>query len=180
MVRPLDRCRYAVTMDQEGVCSLTEGKPETGPGWVEALRQYAAVAMGGVIGALLREMLEIRMPAAHGFPLATLLINWSGSFVLAWFYTVTIWRWSIPQWVRVGVGTGIIGAYTTFSTFAVETDVLLRNGRAATAVLYVCLSLIGGLFLAIWGSRLGGEKQEPSVSHPPVLELAADSEGEEG
>jgi CrcB protein len=159
---------------------LAEENPGGEPKWGEALRQYGAVAAGGVLGALLREVLEIGIPAVHGFPLATLLINWSGSFVLAWFYTITIWRWNVPQWLRTGAGTGIIGAYTTFSTFAVETDALLMKGQAGTAVLYVCLSLAGGLFLAIWGSRLGGEKQDPSVRIPSGLELAADRDGEDG
>lgn len=76
------------------------------------------------------------------------------------------------------MGTGVIGAYTTFSTFAVETDSLLVNGQVGTAVLYVFLSLVGGLFIAIWGSRLGGEKKDPSLRLLPGLELAADREDE--
>ena len=139
---------------------LGEEKVETERRWIEPLRQYGAVAAGGVIGALLREMLEVGVPSVHHFPLATLLINWSGSFFLAWFYTLTIWKWKVPQWVRAGVGTGIVGAYTTFSTFAVETDALLSRGRTDTAVLYVVLSLFGGLAFAAWGGRLGGERKE--------------------
>ena len=133
----------------------------TGGPRAEMCRQYAAVAVGGVAGALLREWLEITVPApADGFPVATLLINWSGSFVLAWFYTLTIWRFSVPQWLRAGAGAGFIGAFTTFSTFAVETDALISGGRYKTAALYLFASLFGGLALTRLGVRLAGERAE--------------------
>lgn len=134
------------------------------PTTAETLRLYTAVGVGGIIGALLREILELLVPAAHGFPIATLVINWSGSFFLAWFYTITIWRWNTPQWFRTGVGTGIVGAYTTFSTFIVETNGLLATGKQFTAVVYILLSMVGGLALAMLGSRLGGERKEASAA----------------
>jgi len=140
----------------------------------ETLRLYAAVGLGGIIGALLREILELVVPAAHGFPIATLVINWSGSFFLAWFYTITIWRWNTPQWFRTGVGTGIVGAYTTFSTFIVETNGLLATGKQFTAVLYILLSMVGGLALAMLGSRLGGQRPEGGPAEGTTEGGAAD------
>ncbi len=133
---------------------------------VEAAKQYLAVGAGGVLGALLRETLEVWIAPAHGFPLATLLINWSGSFFLAWFYTVTIWKWKLPQWFRAGVGTGIVGAYTTFSTFVVETDALFAKGRMSLAILYLFLSLVGGFAFALLGGRLSGGREKSSVMVP--------------
>lgn len=145
--------------------------------WYRHFSQYGAVAVGGVLGALLRETIELITPASYGFPVATLLINWSGSFVLAWFYTITIWRFKVPQWVRAGIGTGVIGAYTTFSTFAVETNSLLVKGQIFIAGIYVVLSVIGGFFLALLATRLAGEKEESLQDGESSRERVVDSFG---
>lgn len=124
------------------------------------LKQYAAVGVGGLIGAPLREGVELLVPSIQSFPLATLLINWTGSFFLAWFYTISIWKWRTPQWFRAGLGTGVVGAYTTFSTFSVETDKLLRTRHIGEGILYIAFSLCGGFLFALIGARLGGEREE--------------------
>lgn len=116
-----------------------------------------AVGLAGSLGAVLRY--EAGLWAHHwwqsAFPLGTLLINLSGCLVLGWF-TVRVLAWPVlPEWLRLGFGTGLIGAYTTFSTFSVETLTLLREGRPGTAALYVALSLVGGLAFAWLGFRLG-------------------------
>ncbi len=123
--------------------------------------QYLAVALGGIIGALLRETIELMLSPnlTDHIPIATMLINWSGSLVLAWFYTKTIWHWRVPQWFRVGVGTGIIGAFTTFSTFSVEADTLISQ-NIALGFMYIVSSVVGGLGFSWIGLRLAGEKAE--------------------
>ncbi len=138
---------------------------------MEAAKQYGMIAVGGVVGALLRELLEVVMPPPQGnqFPVATLLINLSGSLFLGWFYTTTIWKWRVPIWVRTGIGTGVVGSYTTFSTFMVETNALFGKGLTFTAVLYVLMSVIGGLLCAFAGVRLVGERREPEA-RPSVAE----------
>jgi CrcB protein len=125
----------------------------------EKLKQYLAVAVGGILGALMRETIEMlmRASATDQIPVATLLINWVGSFLLAWFYTISIWKYRIPQWIRVGIGTGFIGAFTTFSTFSVESLNLLQQ-NIGVGVMYIASSMLGG-FGAIWlGIRLAGEE----------------------
>ncbi len=123
--------------------------------------QYVAVAVGGIIGAVLRESIELMLSSniTDHIPIATMLINWLGSLVLAWFYTKTIWHWRVPQWVRVGVGTGIIGAFTTFSTFSVEADTLVTQ-NIALGFMYIVSSVVGGLGFSWIGLRLAGERSD--------------------
>ena len=132
--------------------------------WME----YVAVAAGGVVGAFLREGIELLLSArlTDHIPLATLFINWTGSLFLGWFYTRTIWHWRVQQWVRAGLGTGLVGAFTTFSTFSVE-SVQLLGQNAALGILYIVASAVGGIGLSQIGMRLAGEqpeqKREPSL-----------------
>lgn len=115
---------------------------------------YVAVALGGFVGAVLRYLISEWWGTQHGFPLATLVINLAGSFFLIWFYTLTLERVRIHPHVRLGIGTGLVGAFTTFSTFCVETWKLIDSGQYLFAGLYVGLSLVGGIFLSALGHSL--------------------------
>lgn len=118
---------------------------------------YIAVGMGGVIGSLLRYGLGLLITeTAPGiFPLATLLANVTGSFLLT-FLTMYVFRLGIlhSRWATA-LGTGLIGSFTTFSTFSVETMQLLQAGKAGTAAFYVIGSLAGGLLAARFGFEAG-------------------------
>ncbi|MCI0181980.1 fluoride efflux transporter FluC [Sulfoacidibacillus ferrooxidans] len=120
-------------------------------------KQYLAIAAFAVLGALARQELEIILPplSGTGFPIATLLINLSGAFFLAWFYTVTTSFIPIVQWLRTGVGTGFVGSYTTFSTFMVESQALLAHGAIVVAAVYIVISFVGGFAVAWFGVYLG-------------------------
>ncbi len=120
---------------------------------------WIGVAIGGALGALARYGLTLllesftRGSSLKDFPLATLLINVLGSFLLAVVVTLLQGGAITPAW-RVALGTGFLGAFTTFSTFAFETDLLLSRGQTLQTLLYVCGNLILG-FLAIgWGRAL--------------------------
>ncbi len=106
---------------------------------------YLAVAIGGFIGASLRFLIGEWVGTVNGFPIATLCINIAGSLFLAWFYTITLERISIHPHIRLGVGTGLVGAFTTFSTFSVETWKLVHANMLAVAGLYVGLSFVFGV-----------------------------------
>ena len=112
-------------------------------------RLYVAVALGGGLGAVLRWLAGTSVPGGHW---TTMGINWIGCLALGFFGTWALKR--VPETVRVGVGTGVVGGFTTFSTFSVETLRLLQGGEVAVAALYAGGSLVGGVLLAALGVRL--------------------------
>ncbi|MEB3101425.1 fluoride efflux transporter CrcB [Ferviditalea candida] len=111
---------------------------------------FIAVGVAGMIGAVLRYFLGIAVHGwwMHSFPLGTLLINYIGSFVLGWFTTWVNRAERVPAWFRVGFGTGLIGSFTTFSTFSIETVTLIHQQLWVDTLLYMTLSLFGGLLMA--------------------------------
>ncbi|MFM1650953.1 fluoride efflux transporter CrcB [Brevibacillus sp. B_LB10_24] len=115
---------------------------------------YLVIGLAGSIGALLRYYIGLWSHEwwAGPFPLGTLVTNYIGCFVLAWFSTRVVGR-PVPEWLRLGITTGLIGSFTTFSTFSVETVQLVHTGHSLTALLYVMTSLWGGLALAWLGYR---------------------------
>ncbi len=115
---------------------------------------YLAVAIGGFLGACARYLVTEAIGTLRGFPIATLLINLCGSFGLAWFYTITVERLPIHPHVRAGIGTGFIGAFTTFSTLNVELWSLWRSGLWGWFGLYAVASYIGGILASGAGYTL--------------------------
>jgi CrcB protein len=115
------------------------------------LTKYIVVGLGGALGAIARywfsALIGERFPTR--FPLGTLVINVSGSFIIGFFLTLVSERLNIhPNW-RLGVAVGFVGAYTTFSTFEFETFRLLETGSGISGFMNVILSLMLG-FLAVW------------------------------
>ena len=106
------------------------------------------IGLAGAAGALAR----YGIGAAAGpraFPWATLAINVLGSFLLGLLLHRGPLRLSDD--VRLALGVGLLGAFTTFSTFTNETLALARDGRLGSAVLYVSVSIVGGLAAAAIG-----------------------------
>ncbi|WCN36359.1 fluoride efflux transporter CrcB [Aneurinibacillus uraniidurans] len=122
---------------------------------------YIWVGIAGIAGALSRYLVGMWIQGSvASFPLATLLINLTGSFLLAFFYTWTARRFPVHPHVRTAIGTGFIGSFTTFSTFSYETLHLMHSGQMAAALSYVIASLIGGYGTAVLGIRLAARSQE--------------------
>ena len=113
----------------------------------------ASVAIAGAVGAVVRYRIGLAV-GVRSFPWATLGINVGGCFVLALVLAGPgAARWS-PA-VTTAVAVGLLGAYTTFSTFGYETFTLLRTGRTLAAGGYVALSLVGGLAATALGYVAG-------------------------
>jgi CrcB protein len=105
-----------------------------------------AVAMGGFVGALGRYELGLAWPTPAGhFPWTTFTINVSGGFLLGFVLTLLLERVGPTRYVRPFFCIGVLGAWTTMSTFAVEDDLLLKDGHVAMAILYALATLVVGI-----------------------------------
>lgn len=112
-----------------------------------------AVALGGALGALTRWGLGELVPDGSGFPTTTLAINVSGSFLLAALLAQPACR-RRPLW-QAGLGPGVLGGYTTLSTFSEQSRALLADGRAAMALAYVVITVAACVAAVALGARLG-------------------------
>ncbi|MGY2080659.1 fluoride efflux transporter CrcB [Modestobacter sp. SYSU DS0657] len=121
---------------------------------------YVAAALGGALGALARWGVAEGLPSpAGGWPWATLLVNLTGCLLLGALLGAVFPRHPDHPWLRPFLGTGVLGGFTTFSTFAVETVRLADGGAWATAAGYVVASVLGGLLAAVAGVRLAGGRR---------------------
>ncbi|GAV25779.1 chromosome condensation protein CcrB [Carboxydothermus islandicus] len=114
---------------------------------------YIAVAIGGFFGAVIRDLIG-KIIVANIFPVGTLTINLLGSFFLLFLTTIFLEKVNISDTVRLGITSGFLGAFTTFSTLAKETYVLLTQGKFFVGFGYIVLSLGGGFFTGILGRAL--------------------------
>jgi fluoride exporter len=114
------------------------------------------VALAGALGAMLRFGMDhaVQRHARSDFPLGTLVVNTTGSFVLGLLVGLADHHGLASAWLTV-IGTGLIGAYTTFSTFTFDTVRLAENGEWGQAVTNVAASLVTGLAAAALGLALG-------------------------
>lgn len=120
-------------------------------GWLRP-RVLAAVGAGGLLGAPARYEVALALPApANAFPLSTFVINVTGSFVLGALLTLVVERWPPREYIRPFAATGFCGAYTTWSTFMVDTALLLKGGHVTMAAGYVAATLVGGLLAMYTG-----------------------------
>jgi CrcB protein len=112
---------------------------------------YACVAAGGMLGSVARYLAGLLIPLISGFPLPTLFVNITGSFIIGFYSTLSgpDGRWLASTRQRQFVMTGFCGGYTTFSTFSLETFKLLHSGMKATALTNIAISVPAWLF-AVW------------------------------
>jgi len=109
------------------------------------------VALAGAVGTLLRYTLDLLVVAA--WPWTTLSINIVGSFGAGLLAERSLER--LPDAVSTAMTVGLLGGFTTYSTFSAQTIALLEEGRLMAAGLYVAASVLLGLLAAWLGFRLG-------------------------
>ncbi len=115
-----------------------------------------AVACGGCLGTLSRYAVGQILPTAeHGFPWSTFLVNISGALLLGMLVVLLAERFPADRYARAIFGTGFLGAYTTFSTYVVQTMLLARDGYPSLATLYLLGSLVAGLLASLLGVAVG-------------------------
>ncbi|WP_440717527.1 FluC/FEX family fluoride channel [Gordonia oryzae] len=118
------------------------------------------VFFGGIAGTGMRYLLEELFPAhGTGWLWATFGINLSGSLILGALLEVLALAGPDDGWrrrIRVLVGTGLCGSYTTYSSLALETAQLGHRGAPATAIAYAAVSVVGGIVCAWAGIALAG------------------------
>ena len=110
----------------------------------------AMIAAGGALGSLARWGIAQAVPVRPGaFPWATFTANVTGSLALGALMVLALDVWPPSRYLRPFLGTGVLGGYTTFSTYMLDTRNLLVGGRAGLAGAYLFGSLASGL-LAVW------------------------------
>jgi CrcB protein len=108
---------------------------------------FLIVFLGGGIGSAIRHGINLGVGRllGNGFPYATALINVTGSFIMGLTAAYFAFKGGAPQHWRLFLTTGILGGYTTFSTFSLDTALLYERGELGLAALYVSLSVALGL-----------------------------------
>jgi CrcB protein len=117
----------------------------SGPGAAD----IAAIAAGGGLGSVIRYLLSEAFPAGQGFPWAILAINASGCFALGLLMVYLLDVWPPRRLLRPFLAIGLIGGYTTFSTYAAGVATLIRQHALARADAYALTSVLAGL-VAAW------------------------------
>ncbi len=115
---------------------------------------YAHVAIWGSIGAMTRYYLSSILNNMDSIPIGTFTINSIGCLLLAMIYNFLGKMWQHNHRIVVGLGTGFVGAFTSFATFSIEVVKIAQSGDVATAMVYWFVGAVGGFFGAILGIKV--------------------------
>jgi len=113
------------------------------------MQAWLAVAAGGMVGAVLRYAVNVAAAkmADPGFPLGTMIVNVTGSFAMGALVAAMALFWNVSQEMRLFLAVGLLGSFTTFSTFSLDIYTLYERQAYGPLVLYTlgsfCLSIVG-------------------------------------
>jgi CrcB protein len=119
---------------------------------MEVLVNILCVGAGGAVGSLMRYGMEF-LPVHSTFPVATLITNVAGSFLIGLFAGMVANK-VLPKEGSLFLKTGLCGGFTTFSTFALESEKLFTGGNGMVAIAYIVSSVVLGVFAAMAGLAL--------------------------
>lgn len=121
------------------------------------LKLFFAVGIGGILGALLRYIIAESV-SIISFPVGTTIANLMGCFVLAYVTFQPFFKNKLPPAIFTAFTTGLLGSFTTFSTFIAE-SVLLFEESTAWLILYLPIQILGGVALCFIGAKLAISKE---------------------
>lgn len=121
------------------------------------MKKVLLIGLAGSAGALLRTGIGELVKSESGFPLATLLVNIVGTFLLCFLVSGVLRKLTTCQDLQDAVTTGFLGAFTTFSALSMEAILLVENGQILIAAIYISASAIGGIIVGVLGYSLGGK-----------------------
>ncbi|MBC1379158.1 fluoride efflux transporter CrcB [Listeria innocua] len=125
---------------------------------------FLYVGIFGALGGMCRYAMNLWLGGGD-FPSATLAVNLIGCFLLAFLMQFLAEKSRISLVILSGIGTGFIGAFTTFSAFSVDTIQLIQNGAWLLALSYVLTSFIGGLIMVKLGRMLSNKLLNRGAHH---------------
>jgi fluoride exporter len=117
----------------------------------------AAVAVGGGVGSAARYLLSVAIPAGHGFPWGIFIVNVTGCLALGGLLVYLLEVWPPRPLLRPLLAVGLLGGYTTFSTYAAGVLSLLTGRQFALADAYALSSIVAAL-AAVWCGMVGARK----------------------
>lgn len=121
-------------------------------------RSILFVFVGGALGTTVRFLLSAAVPEVGGIPVVTFGINVVGAFLLGWLLEALALRGpdeGLRRDARLFVGTGILGGFTTYSAFAVDTDGLIASANVGGGILYAAATIVVGAAATVAGIALG-------------------------
>ncbi|EAD5840975.1 TPA: fluoride efflux transporter CrcB [Listeria innocua] len=125
---------------------------------------FLYVGIFGALGGMCRYAMNLWLGGGD-FPYATLAVNLIGCFLLAFLMQFLAEKSRISLVILNGIGTGFIGAFTTFSAFSVDTIELLQQGEMVLAISYILVSLIGGLVMVQFGRTFSNKLLKRGTHH---------------
>ena len=125
------------------------------------MKKYVLIGVGGACGALVRHFIQlISLPISAVYrPLLTMLSNISGSFLLGFLLILFVKCLPVKPEIRLGITTGFLGGYTTFSTLCKDSVMLFFSGHVLLSAFYVAASVLFGL-AAAWLGILAAKQLE--------------------